>query len=641
MAALSTAAAERPDFLIVMVDDLGYGDIHCHGGRTPTPHIDRLFEQGVELGNFLTWSVCSPTRAGLLTAKHPLRLNQGPNTEGELAADTFTFGDAFQGQGYRTGMFGKWHNGRAPKFNEGAPHINDFGFDRWVGFYGGAIDFFTKVWPNTNTSPSWYHDRKEVNDEREYATDLLTKHATRFMTESRNEGKNFVCYVPYNTVHTPLHVRPEDLKRVPAPTIQAAGGLRPWEEYYRLTNAKDFGGKLHEAYVNLTGDRSLDRIQGTLSPEDGQVLYAAMLINLDDNIGRLMQYLDDQGLTENTVVWFFSDNGGTPQGRNVPYKGGKHSIWEGGIHSPAVVRWPAGTLTGPRRYDGLLGYLDVYPTCMQMAGFPLPHAAELDGKPCYQAIRTDSASPRTAYHYLYRDQDMIRTPRWKLFRGTQGFELYDLMTDIGEEHNVAQDHPDVAGQLRQQLDEWITKHRIAPSHLPNKSGDSAPSGDLLEVSFEVTKPILNNPARILLTPPAGRAGAGDRLEFDIRLASDSAAGGFHLAPLFRTTSLFFTGKPVDDRGQRINRGYAPASKPAQWERRTVGLATFAPRPLAPICVQVTARQSGRYRFYLDNIVVRRPDGVHVCWEGGSPILRAPPPELKNLEIRTVSVDQVR
>ncbi len=630
------AVAEPPNYLIVMVDDLGYGDISCHGGATPTPSIDKLFHQGVELGNFMTWSVCSPSRAGLLTGKNPLRLNQGPNTDGQLSPNTHTFGDAFQTHGYRTGIFGKWHNSTAPKFLTGAPYVNDFGFDRWVGFHGGGIDYFTKVWPNTPTEPCWYHDRKEVNDEREYATDLLTKHTTEFMAKSKAEGKNFVCYLPYNTIHTPLHVLEKDLARVPEPIVKAAGGLRPWKEYYKLTNDMRFGGRLSQAYRQLTGDKTLDAITGELSDADRQVLYSAMLINLDDNIARLLGYLDSHGLAENTVVWFFSDNGATPVGRNLPFKGGKHSIWEGGIHSPAVVRWPAGKLVGPRRYDGLLGYLDVYLTCMQMAGFHVPNATDLEGKPCYHALRDDRASPTLAYHYLYRDQDMIRTAQWKLFRNTRGFELYDLNKDIGEATDVADQHPEVVRALSNQLARWMGKYSIAPTHVANDRGHAAPSGDVLEVSFSSRRALRGpNPARIVLAPPLGiRTETGDRLEFDIKMAPDSAMSGFHVGPTFRKTSLLLTRKAVDDRSQRVNRTYSPVDKPNQWERRSVGLAAFAPRPLASVCIAVTAREASAYRFYLDNIVVRRRGGaVKVYWNEGKPKLRSAPPVIQDLKIR--------
>jgi arylsulfatase A-like enzyme len=634
------AVAEPPNYLIVMVDDLGYGDISCHGGATPTPSIDTLFHQGVELGTFMTWSVCSPSRAGLLTGKNPLRLNQGPNTDGQLSPNTHTLGDAFQKHGYRTGIFGKWHNGTAPKFLTGAPYVNDFGFDRWVGFHGGGIDYFTKVWPNTPTEPCWYHDRKEVNDERDYATDLLTRHATEFMTRSTAEEKKFVCYLPYNAIHTPLHVLEKDLSRVPPPIVKAAGGLRPWKEYYKLTNDMRFGGRLSQAYRELTGDTTLDAITGKLSDADRRVLYSALLINLDDNISRLLRYLDRNDLADNTVVWFFSDNGATPVGRNLPFKGGKHSIWEGGIHSPAVVRWPAGKLVGPRRYDGLLGYLDVYPTCMQMAGFHVPDAADLDGKACYHALRDNRASPTLAYHYLYRDQDMIRTARWKLFRNTGGCALYDLDQDIGETTDVADHHADVVRSLSEQLTRWLGTYSVAPTHVANHPGHAAPSGDVLEVSFTATGALRGpHPARIVLAPPLGvRTETGDRLEFDIKMAPGSEMAGFHVSPIFRTTSLLLTRKAVDDRSRRVNRTYAPADRPNQWERRSVGLAAFAPMPLAPACIAVTAGKAGAYRFYLDNIVVRRRGGaVKVYWNEGKPNLRRAPPPIQDLTIRVTQL----
>ncbi|MHC4252425.1 MAG: sulfatase-like hydrolase/transferase, partial [Planctomycetota bacterium] len=638
----ASARTERPNFLVVMVDDLGFGDIGCHGGPTPTPNIDRLFSQGVRLGSFMTWCVCSPTRAGLLTGINPLRLDQGPNTDGDLPAATGNVGRAFRSHGYRTGIFGKWHNSVAPKFRPGAPHINDFGFDRWVGFYGGGIDFFTKIWPNKYESPCWYHDREEVNDEREYATDLLTKHATAFMAKSAAERRSFFCYLPYNTVHTPLHVLEKDLSRVPKEIVAAAGRLRPWREYYKLINDRTFGGRLSEGYRKLTGDASLDGISGKLTEAEQRLLYSAMIINLDDNIGRLMRFLDEQGLTRNTVVWFFSDNGATKTGRNLPFKGGKHSIWEGGIHSPAVVRWPAGDLTGPREYGGLTGYLDVYPTCAEMAGLEVPGADRLDGRACYRAIRGGSASPVEAYHFVYRDQDMIRTERWKLMRGARDVELYDIASDPGEERNVADAHPDLVARMGGRLDEWMQRHAVMQGHLPHRPSGrgAAPEGEVLEFSLRLTRPARGR-ARIVIpfSRPAGtRVRTGDRFEYDIYVARGSAAEGFHVSPTLRKASLLMTTKVVDDRRRRLDDRYSPADTPGRWERRAVGLAPFCPRPLAQAAVVLTASRPGEYRIYLDNVAVTRRDGSRVeFWGKGKPRTAKPPPGVRDLVIRPVAL----
>lgn len=158
----------RPNFLIIMADDLGYGDLGIFGGYTPTPNLDKLFRSGLVMDNFMVTPLSSPTRASLLTGCNPLRLNQGPFVDGVLNTSMTTFGSAFQKKGYKTGIFGKWHNSVARIFNQSMPDVNDFGFDEWVGGYGGGFDYFTKIWPNNISAPCWYHNRTPISDNRDW-----------------------------------------------------------------------------------------------------------------------------------------------------------------------------------------------------------------------------------------------------------------------------------------------------------------------------------------------------------------------------------------------------------------------------------------------------------------------------------------
>ncbi|MEA2069284.1 MAG: sulfatase-like hydrolase/transferase, partial [Verrucomicrobiota bacterium] len=410
-AAVAAQPNPRPNIVILLADDLGYGDLSIHGGETPTPQIDSLFRQGMELDNFKTWAVCSPSRAGLLTGINPIRIGQGPLVDGTLDPDITTFGKAFQQHGYRTGIFGKWHNSNWPNYRRdpGSPPVNAYGFDRWVGFYGGGQDFFTRVHCWEPDRPQWWHDDQYVPDEPGYTTDLITDHAIGFM--EKNLAQNFVCYVPFSAVHNPYHAKEEDLQRVPRSIVERDGGtLVGWKEYYKRVNDALYPA-MNDAYMDITGDRSLERISGKLSTAGHVVARSAMLINLDDNVGRILDFLEANDLFENTVVWFFSDNGALHQfGDNGPFRGGKHSMLEGGIRSPAMVHWPSGGFSGGRVYDGLMGNLDVYPTSMAMAGLPMPSTGiALDGADCRAAMEANLPSPVDAYYFLWADRDSIAT----------------------------------------------------------------------------------------------------------------------------------------------------------------------------------------------------------------------------------------
>src|SRR6476659_1793471 len=166
--------AKRPNVLIILADDMGHGDLSINGGKTPTPNIDRIMREGVGFSNFMTCPVCSPTRAGLLTGLHPLRTGSGPETDGTLDVKLTNFGNYFQKEGYKTGLFGKWHNSPSPNQVPNSNTINQYGFDRFVGFYACAVDYFSKG------STGWFHDGQLVEDELDYSTDLVSKYAIEF-----------------------------------------------------------------------------------------------------------------------------------------------------------------------------------------------------------------------------------------------------------------------------------------------------------------------------------------------------------------------------------------------------------------------------------------------------------------------------
>lgn len=640
----TVSAAPLPNIVILLADDLGYGDLSIHGGETPTPRIDKLFELGVELSNFRTWAVCSPSRAGLLTGINPIRIGQGPVVDGTLDPDIMTFGRAFQQHGYKTGIFGKWHNSNWPNYRvaPGSPSVNAYGFDRWVGFYGGGEDFFTRVHCWEPDRAQWWHDENYVPDEPGYTTDLIADHAIEFMKNNRDE--NFVCYIPFSAIHNPYHAKEEDLKRVPQSIIDRDGGtLRDWKEYYKLVNDALYPA-MNDAYMKLTGDQTLEQISGKLSTAGHIVARSAMLINLDDNIGRILDCLRERGLDKNTVVWFLSDNGALHEfGDNGPFRGGKHSILEGGIRSPAVVRWPDGKLSNGWRYDGLLGNLDVYPTSMAMAGLPMP-AAELplDGKNCLAAILNDQPSPVDAYYFLWQDKDAVATSDWKLFRTPEGREMYHLTDDPAEERNVVFQYPEKAKALEAKLDRYMTEHSIRAGHVVHES-DAAPNptGNVLEVSFRWEPPPGSRKLQFINLAwcrDKEPIDATDCFEYDIRLADDSAKDGLFLSPLFHNQVTVSANHSVDSRGQKFDAAYSQADAKGKWIHRSVGTGQICPALPQWSVIAIAAKEPGFYHFYLDNVVIQKPDGrVSRYWqERPVDVQTKSAPGVKNLIVRLIA-----
>ncbi|MCD6303769.1 MAG: sulfatase-like hydrolase/transferase [Planctomycetes bacterium] len=618
-AAADKAAAQRPNFLVLLADDLGWGDISLHGGKTPTPHIDAFFRESVELTTFMTCPVCSPTRAGLLTGRHNLRLGAGPKTGGELDPRETTIAEAFKAHGYATGIFGKWHNGDDPdtpefraawreafkslpnkKFHAGYG-VNVHGFDEaWV-YYGGGADYFTRRTVHGRGPVSWWHNRQYRPADRGYTDDLIVRHAVEFLRA--NKDRPFFCYVPFHLVHAPLQAKPEELARAASGAVDAD----------------------HRTY-------------------------SAMLMGTDNRVGAILREIDALNLRDNTVVLFFSDNGATKIGSNLPLRLGKHSAYEGGVHSPAAIRWPAGHLPAGRKYDGMMGHLDVMPTFLSMAGLPPVKGRPLDGRDVWPALRSGGPSPVESYYWVWGDYDVVRTEKWKLFRYVNHVELYDIRRDLCETTNVADEHPDVVKEMTARLEAWRRSTGVALMHQaprPTSPSRPAPQGDVLEVRATVTtagRPrdsvLLHLAARSLRILP------GDYLEYDICIAADSLPGGFYLAPFRTNKPAVFNGRRGVDQFGRLQ-AYGPPTRgaPGTWERRVIGLGNEAPSSLNRYGVVLMGRRSGTLHFYLDNIQVRRGDGSVVpIWTGVKDTrYQKPKPRQRftNISVRAVGLDKVR
>ena len=613
------SAAMPPNVVILLADDQGWGDMSLHGGkRVETPNLDRLFRESLELTTFMTWPVCSPTRAGLLTARHPIRLDAGPNVGGELKLSETTIGEFFQSIGYRTGVFGKWHNGMEPHspefqavFREAFKHLPGrkykpgngamaHGFDRAAVYYGGGPDKFTRM-AHGGQLVSWFDDFDYRPDEQGYLADLIVAKATNFIRNEVDTGRPFFCYVPFDQVHHPLQAKPELLARVPK----------------HVTDGK------HR-------------------------IHSAQLLSLDDGVGAILKAIDDTGIRENTIVWYFSDNGGLPEGSSLPFRGLKHRTFEGGVHVPAAIRWPNGGIKAGR-YDGMLGYLDVMPTLAGFLGRPLQTAQPIDGSDCSRALLAGGPSPVNEYYWAWRDHEVVRTPRWKLFRYVGRNELYDMKNDLVEASDVASANPKTVVDLEGRIASWRDSVGIASPLISHETSTKpAPKGEVLELAVTQTKGTAPQHAlRVTFGTKQYRVGVGDRVSFDIMVPKGKyQREGFFISP-WRPGDppVFNIRMGLDQYGRLQIPGPKMRSKPGEWEHRLIAMGHEAPLERNLHAIYFHGHNPGRFKVYLDNLRIIRGDGTIVrVWEDGSHIRIRPARDetkaFKNLSLRAVPLNEL-
>ena len=378
----------KPNVVVIVADDLGYGDLGCFGNpAVRTPRIDALAKEGLRLTQHYSGSpMCAPSRAALLTGKYPHRVGAIDVVEGRgldrIALRETTLADLLKANRYATGIFGKWHNGAIdPRF-----HPRRRGFAEFTGFRGGICNYW-----------DWVIERNGVyhRSDGTYLTDLLTDEAVGFVERHRREP--FFLYVPYNAPHTPLECPDEDVK--------------PFAET----------GKFTKAVSTIYG----------------------MNARLDKGVGRIVEALDRHGLAENTIVVFTSDNGPMFAGHgqrctrraNGRFNGSKGSVLEGGIRVPAVVRWPAGLPRG-REVGGLVHFADWLPTLLAAAGLKVPAKLGIDGRDALPVLRgkqTPAPPPRfwqwNRYEPVPRCNAAMRQGQWKLVHPAIPEALHKLRED--------------------------------------------------------------------------------------------------------------------------------------------------------------------------------------------------------------------
>ncbi|TWT80723.1 Arylsulfatase precursor [Planctomycetes bacterium CA13] len=430
----ATQAEQPPNIVIVLADDLGYSDVGFNGCKDiPTPHIDSIAENGVRFTNgYVSFSVCGPSRAGLMTGRYQGRFGFRVNPSIDptdptigLPQDEKNLAETLGTVGYTSGVLGKWHLGSHP-----TQHPLKRGFDEFYGFLSGGHDYFPEKLTLNDLSEvrqkwQWYRTKimrnytRETTDE--YLTDELSNEAVAFV--ERHREKPFFLYLSYNAPHTPLQAT---------------------EKY-------------------------LDRFAGIANKK--RKTYAAMVSAVDDGVGRLLQTLREQQLEQNTLVFFLSDNGGpetSNASNNGPLRDGKGSFYEGGVRVPFAVQWP-GTLPQGIDYDSPVISLDIFATAVSLAGASTSPDRPLDGVNLIPFLTgKDPSSPHTAFFWnnVRHETFAMRSGDSKLVKEAKSelLEMYDLDKDLGEENDQASLYPEQQQALAQAFDEW--KRQLLPAGFP-------------------------------------------------------------------------------------------------------------------------------------------------------------------------------
>jgi len=402
---------DRPNIILIMADDLGYGEVGCFGSaRIKTPNIDALAAGGMRFTDYHSnGAVCSPTRAALLTGRYQQRCGidyvvtaKGPARQTGMPLAETTFAEVLKAKGYVTGIFGKWHLGYNVEFNPAKQ-----GFDEFRGYVSGNVDFHSHF--DQAGIQDWWKNLKKVPEEG-YVTDLITKHGIDFIERHKDEA--FCLYLPHEAPHYPYQGRKDPVERLG-------------------------GGKIGKK----TKGKDIPRA------------YKEMVEVMDEGIGRVVETVKRLGLERKTFIFFCSDNGANKNGSNKPLNGFKGSLWEGGHRVPAAAYWPGRIKPGTISDETVLG-MDVFPTMASIAGAKLPAGLDLDGVDLSGVLFKGKLLPERTLFWRYRTQKAVRKGPWKLLVQGENTKLFNLDEDLGEKKDLAGDKPDIVKMLQDELAAW-------------------------------------------------------------------------------------------------------------------------------------------------------------------------------------------
>lgn len=414
----SAKETRRPNVLAIVADNLGYGDVGYYGAEIRTPNLDRLAATGARLDQFYVYPMCSPTRAAFVSGRAPSRYGIlgaiGHRSRQALPPETVTIADALAAQGYETAISGKWHLGLRPEVGP-----LKYGFQSSYGFLHGQLEKYSHRYKNGDRS---WHRNDEFIDEEGHSLDLITTEALRFLEESREAP--FFLYVPFGAPHPPLQ---EEAKWV-------------------------------EPYADSIAEKSRRE-------------YAAAVTHMDDAIGQLLQKLEETGQRERTLVVFFSDNGAIkkldrrpqdyrgrfgpyPQlGSNGPYRGWIGELYDGCLHTPAVVHWPG--VVEPRVVKEVTCVLDWFPTLLGRAGGTVDAEWNLEGRDIWPLLSGEGSVAAPTLYWKTSLGKAVREGNWKLvdMPRLESTELFRMDVDPYEAKNVAEEFPERVERLRRLIEE--------------------------------------------------------------------------------------------------------------------------------------------------------------------------------------------
>ncbi len=409
----ASSFAARPNVVLIMTDDQGYGDLSCHGNPVlKTPNLDKLYGESIRLTDYHVAPTCSPTRSALMTGHWTNRTGVWHTIMGRsmLRANEVTLGQIFKDAGYATGMFGKWHLGDNYPYRP-----EDRGFTEVMRHGGGGVGQTPDFWDNAYFDGSYFHNSK-AEPVKGFCTDVWFDYAKRFIAAQNKAGKPFLAYIATNAPHGPMH-SPETASQ-------------PYQ-----------GQNVHVA--NFFG----------------------MIANIDENVAKLRTFLDEQGLTENTIFIFTTDNGTSSGARvfNAGMRGQKGSEYDGGHRVPLFIRWPAKGWTEGRDVTPITAHVDVVPTLIDLCGIPAPEGVKFDGRSLRPLLENQPGVEQSwPDRILVTDSQRVKDPikwrksavmtsRWRL---NNGKELYDMKADPGQKANVAKENPQVVDRLRGFYEDW-------------------------------------------------------------------------------------------------------------------------------------------------------------------------------------------
>ena len=479
----------RPNFILVMVDDMGYSDIGCYGGEVKTPNLDQLAKNGLRFTQFYNTAKCHTTRAELLTGNYAYSIGDNNMEHGA------TFGEVLRPIGYRTLISGKWHQ---------VPLPTTRGFDRYYGLADGCSNFFN---PGINARPGeglpgrkrkslrrWAIEDKVIMgytspDKKFYHTDAFTSYAIDRLDEYRNEDKPFVLYLPYTAPHYPLHAWPEDIAKYRGKYKIGWDEIR--KQRFKRMNEMGIIGPDHK--LTPRASKAWDDLSDEQQDAEDlkMAVYAAMIDRVDQNLGRLFAKVKELGEWDNTLIMFLTDNGacseqpnttpdippgpvesyrtvsvGWANASNTPYRKFKSTDYEGGIRTPFIAHWPGVIKPGMTNQVGHI--IDISATFRDITGAKYPKKIQGKktkppvGKSLLPIFKGDERKPHKEIFWRFNRANAVRQGDLKVVRAGKVWELYDLKADPTETKNLAKERPMKTAELSQMWEDWNEECKKRP-----------------------------------------------------------------------------------------------------------------------------------------------------------------------------------